>query len=1086
SSPLVAEAGAQAQAPERVNELGIQMLSTALHRQVFPNADPSRKPSIDQVRLSSRLLSRADLLHKLQAPLEDIHLDLPSLAGKTIEQHFLVLGLEQSRPYLDYAARFATEELPPTPTNWAKTPGWTKYTKLKQGGFATESVHTPEGDAMVFDVEVLWKLSKYPVIATAATSTHWYSWTSPDLLNLNAAECKETDSNRQYPEAIESINKDSSNDQGPFRTLIPMGGPAIDRVIIGHNISYDRSRVKEEYAIEPTRFAWLDTMSLHCAIGGLSSQQRPVWIKSKKYQEAGINSLLFDPVSDDDESAGLLYQQWLHVSAMNSLKELLEYYTGQILDKSTRDSFSSENPMEVLEDFDNLMTYCAKDVRATHEVFAKVFHRFLKKCPHPASFAGILHMGRGYLTVSEDWKAYIEKADAKASEYQQIIETTLVALAEDALKKENDPTRDEDPWLRNLDWTAPPVLMTKPKISKKGVVLQESRPAKRQRKLPGKPAWYRELWDSNAGRLRLSLSRRITPYLLKLQWRGYPLYYSKAYGWTFVVPLERKVEFGAQTPLEFSDNLEDKNYDKRASCDPDHVYYRIPHKDGDDLNVGSPLGKPFIASMEQGLLSSCVPSATSLLNMNASCSYWQGSRDRIRNQYVVWDDDCTLGIASAPDAKQSGVILPLTVVMGTITRRAVERTWMAASNAKKNRIGSELKMQIRAPKGYKIVGADVDSQELWISSLLGDRQFQMHGSTPLGFMTLQGLKVLGSDLHSSTGRILGISRDHAKVFNYSRIYGAGLRHATQLLLQYNPDMTREQAKQRAQSLYRETKGSSYSNLPPFNREFWYGGTESFMFNELERIAKSEFPRTPVLGCEIPDALRPETVKNDFMPSRINWAVQSSGVDYLHLLLVSMDYLMRRMGVNGRFMISIHDEVRFLVLEQHQYLAAYALQVANIWTRAVFASRVGIDDLPLNVAFFSAVDIDHCMRKEVDMACITPSNDVTEPKGESVNVYQLIDRLALTNLPQILGDELESVADIRDQLISNEAVSNNSESKSSESSLINAFYRSEVATSSPRWWLKVQMTTSKDDVNCIRKELLRRGYKGDECRVGMVV
>lgn len=33
----------------------------------------------------------------------------------------------------------------------------------------------------------------------------------------------------------------------------------------------------------------------------------------------------------------------------------------------------------------------------------------------------------------------------------------------------------------------------------------------------------------------------------------------------------------------------------------------------------------------------------------------------------------------------------------------------------------------------------------------------------------------------------------------------------------------------------------------------------------------------------------------------------------------------------------------------------------------------MNDLPQSVAFFSAVDIDQCLRKEVNMDCVTPSN-----------------------------------------------------------------------------------------------------------------
>ena len=37
------------------------------------------------------------------------------------------------------------------------------------------------------------------------------------------------------------------------------------------------------------------------------------------------------------------------------------------------------------------------------------------------------------------------------------------------------------------------------------------------------------------------------------------------------------------------------------------------------------------------------------------------------------------------------------------------------------------------------------------------------GSTAFGWMTLQGKKSEGTDLHSKTAETIGISRDHAKV-----------------------------------------------------------------------------------------------------------------------------------------------------------------------------------------------------------------------------------------------------------------------------------------------------------------------------------
>jgi len=115
------------------------------------------------------------------------------------------------------------------------------------------------------------------------------------------------------------------------------------------------------------------------------------------------------------------------------------------------------------------------------------------------------------------------------------------------------------------------------------------------------------------------------------------------------------------------------------------------------------------------------------------------------------------------------------------------------------------------------------------------------------------------------------------------------------------------------------------------------------------------------------------------------------VDYLHLLIISMDYLVRRFNINARLAITVHDEIRYLVAHEDRYKAAMALQISNLWTRAMFSQQVGIEDLPQSVAFFSAVDIDHVLRKEVDMDCVTPSHPEKIPHGESLDINQLLEK-----------------------------------------------------------------------------------------------
>jgi DNA polymerase gamma 1 len=100
-------------------------------------------------------------------------------------------------------------------------------------------------------------------------------------------------------------------------------------------------------------------------------------------------------------------------------------------------------------------------------------------------------------------------------------------------------------------------------------------------------------------------------------------------------------------------------------------FVKIPHKDGDRLNVGNPLAKSFLAKIKEGVLGS-IPKENALLALryHTIISYWENNRDRILAQKAIVVDENA----------HTGAILPITVVAGTITRRAVEPTWLTASN----------------------------------------------------------------------------------------------------------------------------------------------------------------------------------------------------------------------------------------------------------------------------------------------------------------------------------------------------------------------------------------------------------------------
>ncbi|KAI1813903.1 DNA polymerase gamma [Poronia punctata] len=940
----------------RFNEIGVQHLSSHVYEQIFPNG--SKPPPKELVELSKDHLRRHNLLGKNTDNTAPIAFDVPPLQGDTLDEHFHKLGLDCAEPFLSYAKQFAIQNAPARPTKWIKRSGWTRY---PADGSEPTPVDAPLENMLSFDVEVLWKESSYAVMACAMSPTAWYAWLSPWLLGES-----ETD-----------------------KHLIPMGDPSRERIIVGHNIGYDRARILEEYDLEQTRNSFLDTMSLHVAVNGMCSQQRPTWMKHKKSRELRdkiaketndldlANILASGTLREDEE------ELWVERSSINSLRDVAKFHLKVTIDKGIRNDFGQLNCEGVVNKLDELLDYCAADVAITHRVYKIVFPNFLQVCPHPVSFAALRHLSSVILPVNRSWDSYLANGEAAYHKLSDAVQERLVGLAEKAAKlKDDEQVWGTDPWLKQLDWSGQEIRMVKGK--KKS---DPPRPAARQKK-PGMPRWYKDLFPKLESPMNLSVRTRIAPLLLRLAWDGYPLHWSDKYGWTFRVPLEDAAKY-SETQLvrcDFSDEtVESLKNDNKA------LYFKLPHKDGPTARCGSPLAKAYLPYFDKGTLSSEYPYAKEALDMNASCSYWISARDRIMSQMVVYESDRDHASKKA-SADESGFILPQIIPMGTITRRAVENTWLTASNAKKNRVGSELKAMVKAPPGYSFVGADVDSEELWIASVVGDATFKLHGGNAIGFMTLEGTKAAGTDLHSRTASILGITRNDAKVFNYGRIYGAGLKFAATLLRQFNPNLSEKETLTVAGKLYATTKGTKTNRKTLYKRPFWRGGTESFVFNKLEEFAEQEQPRTPVLGAGITEALMGRFIsKGAYLTSRINWAIQSSGVDYLHLLIVSMDYLIRRFNIKARLAITVHDEIRYLVKDEDKYRAAMALQVSNLWTRAMFAQQVGINDLPQACAYFSAIDIDHVLRKEVDMDCVTPSHPTPIDPGESIDITQLLEK-----------------------------------------------------------------------------------------------
>ena len=68
-----------------------------------------------------------------------------------------------------------------------------------------------------------------------------------------------------------------------------------------------------------------------------------------------------------------------------------------------------------------------------------------------------------------------------------------------------------------------------------------------------------------------------------------------------------------------------------------------------------------------------------------------------------------------------GAIAAAVVPAGTVSRRSVHKLWVTLTNQSTGHvIGTGIKAMVQAPEGFRLVGADVDSQEQWLAALYGD------------------------------------------------------------------------------------------------------------------------------------------------------------------------------------------------------------------------------------------------------------------------------------------------------------------------------------------------------------------------------
>jgi DNA polymerase gamma 1 len=960
-------------ASPRVNELGYQMANEDILRYLgLSNSQPQiEKQTISQIQRQIKAFGDKYQFPPKLLDLPEFNLGLPNVGGD-ITEHIDAYANQLWGPYKQALIDFVSKGIPEIPPSLViqKNSGWTRYAKITKevdddpfsfdftaasddliDNYDIQTVPHPLEPVMVFDCETFVTAGNTPVMGVAVTNEAWYFWLHPSVINPNITYTHQ---------------------------LISLG---TDKLVMGHFVKFDSARVKETYnkslaspgdtSGKPKANLYLCTQSMHIAVCGMSDKQTDVYTMSQR---------------------GSYTPNWVSKTSTNSLVATYNHHVGGMqklgaADKVVRNIFvQAIHCHEFNAILDTLIEYTLKDGLYTYQLGQALVPKYFVSQPHILTFGGHLMLSQSWLPVPNDWKARLGQIEKSYVKVKKQLKKDLTEigrkLATQFLKGEL--TLEEiknDPWWSQLDWTPAKSGATK-----------------------GLPLWWRKVRSKG-----ITSKGHLAPVLLRMAWnlgtkenpQYSPLVWYKVHGWIFKCtpdfPASFKLQYGVPA-------LDDKHFGPG-------VYAKVPHKKGSKYNVGSPLAKDYIGAVDSGLLTSDDPRAIDFLKQAKSIAYWTSMRKRANSYFT---QNLYLGDSDMPQGKM--VEPSMMAVHGTCSRRCTEALWLTVSGAKPDVIGSELKGTVRPPKGYVMVGADFDAQELKIASAYADAwQHLVHGSSAMGYTQLLGSKKDKTDGHSLLAAFLKLNRPIAKNLNFQMLYLSGLSGCAMTIKSQRPDLEEEECRSLAKKALELRRGKK-TKTSGGNFEY-IGGTDSNAYNfmltlannftlpehlgHLKLVDKDPNPRTPTLGSSMSLATQYRFCGNDFLTSRANWGIQSTGVDILHILLTCLEYLKDYFKLAFQFMFTYHDETWVVSPEAEKYISAYCFQIAHLWTWGYFFKRLGFNDLPWGYQWFSGVNIDYCFRKEPSDSQVTPSNPSPKSNPQSLKFADdLIDGEVL-NIEQIL-------------------------------------------------------------------------------------
>jgi len=812
-------------------------------------------------------------------------------------------------------------DLPPCP----KIKGWSLY---KLGEW--KKIDYPDTRVLIFDFEAKKQTNgQYlPFMCSALDEQgNWYAWVAP---NTNA-----------LPKVV------------TFGNTLRLG--------IGHNVvGYDRRYVKECYEFNsPIRM--LDTLSMYYLTRGMPGEQYT----------------LFKKLKNDDYKP-----DWCKYTSEGGLDKIAATL-GIDMSKQMRDDMQKFSNEELEQNLEEIWLYCAKDTRATLEVYKTLYKEWRTMCPHIISFAGQIERSTLRLNVVKDYWKRLEKVDKAIL---QVRERRNVILGEALLKSLQQ--QDELTINRFIDWEQKNYLnrvgkssafvkwldsenvkskltsAEKRTLAEKYINLHPENVAKIKRKTSEE--WCQHLLKKSKTEKAaivparyLSIVGKDTPYFIQMKWLGERLQFN---GSTWGIYLET----GEFKPL--------------------------PHPKGEE-NVGSPLSKDFKARIDLGEFSSdIVVDLTELFENISTVAVWESFRDRFYGVYIYNDTWLTDIIPS-----------------GTITERMTGLS-VVMPNTKPTRAGTECKHWFGVFEENKVkISADYSGQESFIFACQDDSTRGYAGTSALSCQVLAGNSDYGTDVHTSTAKFLVSLLSEANKLALKTTYcetkdkatdgelasalrqlAKSMNFADQFLCGYGKLGIMIYLAVRGLLPYTECclfgKAFITANRGEQTKDGYVGGKGSAAFNKLRAECEKPIQTSAILKRQITKPLQARYVDKDFLTTRFNFNIQETGQELVNINLVTVRVLSNMLGIKYNISTLVHDELHFSVennAPEDIQDFKWVFQLGHLFSKAMLYNALNINCMPAQQQFFESIEVDNTFRKSIKDKGLTPSNpDNPTPEGKA--------------------------------------------------------------------------------------------------------